>query len=80
MPKPDRKEPQPPELMSPWRTDARAKLQLEARRFARDVVLPIADELDPQKAKMPRSLIEQMAKNGWFWLTIPAQDLNPILL
>jgi alkylation response protein AidB-like acyl-CoA dehydrogenase len=61
-----RLEPQPPELQPPWRTAARVKFQLEARTFAREVVLPIADELDPQKAEMPRSLIEQMAANGWF--------------
>jgi alkylation response protein AidB-like acyl-CoA dehydrogenase len=36
-------------------------------------VLPIADELDPQKAEMPRSLIEQMAAKGWFGITIPAE-------
>ena len=43
MSKPDRHQPRPPELLSPWRTDARARLQKEARDFARDVVLPIAD-------------------------------------
>jgi alkylation response protein AidB-like acyl-CoA dehydrogenase len=59
--------------MQPWRTDARVELQMEARSFARDVVLPIADKLDPQKAEMPRSLIDQMAAKGWFGLTIPAE-------
>ncbi len=68
-----RLEPQPPELQPPWRTAARVKFQLEARTFAREVVLPIADELDPQKAEMPRSLIDQMAVNGWFGITIPAE-------
>jgi hypothetical protein len=53
----DRVDPKPPELMPPWRTDARVTLQMEARSFACDVLLPIADELDPQKAEMPRSLI-----------------------
>jgi alkylation response protein AidB-like acyl-CoA dehydrogenase len=66
-------QPKPPELTPPWRTDARVGLQEEARAFARDVVLPIADELDPQKAEMPRSLIEQMAAKGWFGITIPAE-------
>jgi alkylation response protein AidB-like acyl-CoA dehydrogenase len=65
--------PGPPELMSPWKTAARAALQAEARAFAHDVVLPIADELDPQKAEMPRALIEQMAQKGWFGITIPAE-------
>ena len=53
-----RLEPQPPELQPPWRTAARAELQLSARAFAQDIVLPIADKLDPQKAEMPRSLID----------------------
>ena len=39
MSKPDRHQPKPPELLSPWRTDARARLQKAARDFARDVVL-----------------------------------------
>jgi alkylation response protein AidB-like acyl-CoA dehydrogenase len=66
--------PSPPELLSPWRTPERAALQEEARTFARDVVLPIADELDPQKAEMPPSLIEDMAARGWFGITIPAES------
>ncbi|WP_443189779.1 acyl-CoA dehydrogenase family protein [Methylobacterium sp. Leaf94] len=67
-------EPTPPELLSPWRTEARARLQAEARDFARDVVMPLADALDPQKAEMPRSLIDQMAAKGWFGITIPAEQ------
>ncbi|SFG75605.1 acyl-CoA dehydrogenase family protein [Methylobacterium gossipiicola] len=65
--------PRPPELVTPWRTEARAALQAEARAFARDVVMPIADELDRQKAEMPRSLIDAMAKKGWFGITIPKE-------
>jgi alkylation response protein AidB-like acyl-CoA dehydrogenase len=45
---------------------------MEARAFARDIVLPVADKLDPQKAEMPKSLIDQMAARGWFGITIPA--------
>ena len=66
-------EPQPPDLQPPWRTAARVELQLEARTFARDIVLPIADELDPQKGEMPRSLIDEMAAKGWFGITVPAE-------
>jgi len=62
----------PPELLSPWRTDERALLQKAAREFARDVVLPLADELDPQKAEMPRELIEKLAREGWFGITVSA--------
>ena len=68
-----RLDPQPPELKAPWRTDARIELQMDARVFARDIVLPVADELDPQKAEMPKSLIDQMAAKGWFGITIPAE-------
>lgn len=73
MPEPDRHLPGPPELASPWRTEARATLQAEARTFARDVVMPIADDCDPRKAEMPRALIDAMAEKGWFGLTIPAE-------
>jgi alkylation response protein AidB-like acyl-CoA dehydrogenase len=65
--------PQPPDLQPPWRTAARVELQIEASAFAQDIVLPIADELDPQKAEMPRSLIDQMAAKGWFGITIPVE-------
>ncbi len=73
MGKPEVQEPRPPQLLSPWHTPERERLQLEARAFAHDVVLPIADELDPQKGEMPRSLVEQMARKGWFGITIPAE-------
>ncbi|MGU3541241.1 acyl-CoA dehydrogenase family protein, partial [Methylobacterium sp. A54F] len=58
---------------SPWATAGRTRLQAEARAFARDVVLPIADALDPQEGEMPRSVIDQMAERGWFGITIPAE-------
>ena len=73
MPLQGRIDPEPPELKTPWRTEARIELQMEARVFARDIVLPIADELDPQKGEMPKSLIDQMAAKGWFGITIPAE-------
>jgi alkylation response protein AidB-like acyl-CoA dehydrogenase len=60
------------ELLPPWATPARLALQHDARAFARDVVLPIADELDPIKGEMPVELVEAMAAKGWFGLTIPA--------
>ena len=62
----------PPELLSPWRTPERAALQKTARDFARDVVLPVADELDPQKGEMPASLVEALAAQGWFGITVSA--------
>jgi alkylation response protein AidB-like acyl-CoA dehydrogenase len=67
------REPSPPELLPPWRTPERMALQQDARDLARDVVLPLADRLDPQKGEMPRSLIEQLAARGWFGITVPAE-------
>jgi alkylation response protein AidB-like acyl-CoA dehydrogenase len=62
--------PSPPELLAPWRTPERAALQQQARAFAQAVVLPLADELDPQKAEMPAGLVEQLAERGWFGITV----------
>ena len=70
----ERRQPNPAELLSPWRTEKRLALQAEARAFARDVVLPIADELDRKKGEMPRSLIDEMGARGWFGITIPADS------
>ncbi len=63
----------PPVLLSPWHTPERAALQQAARDVARDVVLPIADELDPQKGEMPTSLVAELAGRGWFGITVPAE-------
>src|SRR3954471_2006210 len=62
-----------PELPSPWRTDERVALQAEARRFAMEEVLPLANELDPQKAEIPRSFLDRMGELGWFGITIPTE-------
>lgn len=64
---------QSPQLHSPWRTPARTALQKAARDLAREVVLPLADELDRQKGEMPRSLIDQLADRGWFGITVPVE-------
>jgi len=48
-PDPEVWEPQPPELLPPWHTPERERLQLQARRFAMAEILPVANELDPQK-------------------------------
>lgn len=73
MPNPDAITPQSPTLPSPWATPERVALMEEARTFARDVVLPLADRLDRDKAEMPRELIDAMAQKGWFGITIPAE-------
>ncbi|MGY1785405.1 acyl-CoA dehydrogenase family protein [Geodermatophilus sp. SYSU D00698] len=66
-------EPQPPALLPPWHTPAREALQEQARRFAHDEVLPVANELDPQKGLLPESLLARMAELGWFGITVPAE-------
>ncbi|MGY1729571.1 acyl-CoA dehydrogenase family protein [Geodermatophilus sp. SYSU D01062] len=66
-------EPQPPALLPPWHTPEREALQEQARRFAYDEVLPVADELDPQKGLLPEALLARMAELGWFGITVPAE-------
>jgi alkylation response protein AidB-like acyl-CoA dehydrogenase len=66
--------PEPPELLSPWHTPARAELQKQARRFAMDEVLPVANELDPQKGEIPQRILERLGELGYFGITIPAED------
>src|SRR5215212_6943360 len=66
--------PEPPALLSPWHTPARAELQQRARRFAMDEVLPVANDLDPQKGEIPASLLDRMGELGWFGITIPTED------
>ncbi len=59
-----------PVLTEPWATPRRLELQAEARRFALEQVRPIADEYDPQKRQMPRSLIEAMGRQGYFGIMV----------
>jgi alkylation response protein AidB-like acyl-CoA dehydrogenase len=69
-------DPQPapaPELTEPYRTDGRVALQAAARRFAHDEVLPVANECDPQKKEMPRSLIDRMGQQGYFGIMIDTE-------
>jgi alkylation response protein AidB-like acyl-CoA dehydrogenase len=62
-----------PELPDPWRTDQRLEVQTEARRFAMEEVLPLANELDPQKAEIPRWFLDRMGEQGYFGITIPGE-------
>src|SRR5688572_27487199 len=67
-------QPKPPELLPPWHTPAREALQLQARRFAMDEVLPVANELDPQKGEIPASLLDRLAELGYFGITVPKEN------
>lgn len=62
-----------PLLTSPWHSEARQALQDQAREFARNEVLPIANELDPQKAEMPPELLDRLGELGYFGITIPEE-------
>src|SRR5438270_910009 len=61
------------ELPSPWRTDERLAVQAEARRFAIEKVLPLANRLDPVKGEMPRSFLDRVGEQGYFGIMIPAE-------
>ena len=66
-------EPPLPELPPPWHTSEREALLKQARAFARDEVLPLANELDPQKGLIPASLLARMAELGYFGITISTE-------
>lgn len=52
-------------------TERQAALRDEARRFAMEEVLPVADELDPRHEDIPRDLLDAIAGRGWMGITIP---------
>ena len=62
-----------PDLPPPWHTPRRAELLAEVRAFARDEVLPVANELDPQKGVIPPRLLDRMAQLGYFGITIDVE-------
>ncbi len=63
----------PPDLTDPWTTGRRAEIQAEARRFAMEEVLPLANELDPRKEEIPRWFLDRIGEQGYFGITIPAE-------
>src|SRR3712207_4553911 len=67
-------QPEPPVLLPPWHTPEREELQLQARRFAMDEVLPVANEIDPQKGTIPASLLARLAELGYFGITVPTEQ------
>jgi alkylation response protein AidB-like acyl-CoA dehydrogenase len=54
-------------------TDERRALQADARAFAMDEVLPLANELDPQKADIPRHFLDRMGDKRYFGITLPKE-------
>lgn len=62
-----------PTLGTPYATPERLKLQADARRFAAEEVMPLADELDPVKGEYPRSFVDRMGELGYFGITVPKE-------
>ncbi|HEV7906710.1 MAG TPA: acyl-CoA dehydrogenase family protein [Pseudonocardiaceae bacterium] len=54
-------------------TEERLEIQKLAREFAMNEVLPLADELDPQRGTIPDSLREHMGRMGFFGILIPEE-------
>ncbi|WCE40389.1 acyl-CoA dehydrogenase family protein [Brevibacterium sp. BDJS002] len=54
-------------------TEDRLEIQALAREFAHDVVLPLANELDPIEGQFPDWFIKQMADMGFFGILIPEE-------
>ena len=62
-----------PVVPVPFHTPEREKLQEQARAFAAERVLPVADELDKVKGEIPRSLLDEMGELGYFGITVPTE-------
>ncbi|TMF97837.1 MAG: acyl-CoA dehydrogenase, partial [Chloroflexi bacterium] len=55
---------------SPYLTEERLEVQSTARRFAMDEVLPLANELDKQKADIPDPFLKRIGEMGYFGIMI----------
>ena len=54
-------------------TEERLEIQALAREFAHDVVLLLANELDPIEGQFPDWFVSQMADMGFFGTPIPEE-------
>ena len=62
-----------PRIPVAYRTEEREAIQMMARDFAMREVLPIANELDPQRGLIPDSLRRKMGELGFFGIRIPQE-------
>lgn len=62
-----------PAVRPPYWTEGREQIQAEARAFAMREVLPLANELDPQKAEIPRWFLDRIGELRYFGITIPTE-------
>jgi alkylation response protein AidB-like acyl-CoA dehydrogenase len=54
-------------------TQERRLLQESARDFAMEVVLPIANKLDPERGEIPAGIRNKLAELGYFGIMIPEE-------
>ena len=59
---------------SPHYSPARLALLETVRAFAMDEVLPIANELDPQRQDIPQQLLDRMGELGLFGILVPEDE------
>jgi alkylation response protein AidB-like acyl-CoA dehydrogenase len=62
-----------PRIPVAYRTSEREAIQEMAREFAMREVLPLANELDPERGLIPDSLRAKMADLGFFGILIPEE-------
>ena len=55
---------------SVYLTPERQEIRRTARAFAMEEVLPLADELDPQRGEIPDALLERLAELGYFGIMV----------
>jgi alkylation response protein AidB-like acyl-CoA dehydrogenase len=60
-------------MTSPYLTDERLAVQADARRFSMDEVLPLANELDKQKADIPDPFLKRIGEMGYFGVMIGSE-------
>jgi butyryl-CoA dehydrogenase len=54
-------------------TEERLQLQREAREFATNEVMPVANELDRKEEDIPRALIAKMGEKRYFGIMVPSE-------
>jgi len=59
--------------MSAYLTEERMMIRDMARDFTQNEILPVANELDPKKGKIPQELIDKMGELGFFGIMIPEE-------
>ena len=63
--------PAPASLPTAYLTDERLAMRGAVRSFAMNVVLPVANELDPQHGLIPQHVVSTMAEMGLFGILVP---------